>query len=78
MIIFNGLLYTTFYVAGVEEEIHDRSKRYYGSVLSYSMTIAFVGGAFLVFLYLWIRGSLGIDEEAKEQMMMNYDEGGNG
>lgn len=46
----------------------------YGSFLSYSLTIAFVGGAFLVFLYLWSKGRLGIDEDAKEQMMNQSEE----
>lgn len=41
----------------------------YGNILHYSLTIAFVGSAFIVFLYLWKTGRLGMDEEAKLQMM---------
>ncbi len=45
-----------------------------GSVLSYGMTIAFAGSAFLIFIYLWKRGSLGIDEEASLEMMKQHEE----
>lgn len=46
----------------------------YGSLLSYSMTIAFAGGAFLIFLYLWSKGRLGLDEDAKSQMMQQRED----
>ena len=46
----------------------------YGSILSYSLTVAFAGGAFLIFIYLWKKGRLGIDEEAKDQMMREQEE----
>jgi hypothetical protein len=46
----------------------------YGSLLSYSLTIVFAGGAFLIFLYLWSKGRLGLDEEAKDQMMKQQEE----
>ncbi len=41
----------------------------YGSVLHYSLIIAFVGSAFLIFLYLWRKGRLDMDETPKEIMM---------
>jgi len=46
----------------------------YGSVLHYSLTIALVGSAFLLFLYLWGKGRLDMDEGPKFQMMQG-DEG---
>jgi hypothetical protein len=45
-----------------------------GSVLSYAMTVAFAGSAFFVFLYLWKKGSLGIDEDASLEMMKQQEE----
>lgn len=42
-----------------------------GHLLHYSLVIFLVGSAFLVFLYLWKRDKLGLDEEAKNQMMEN-------
>jgi len=41
----------------------------YGSLLHYGLVIAFVGSAFLVFLYLWRKGRLDMDEGPKYQMM---------
>lgn len=41
----------------------------YGSILNYSLTIAIVGSALLVFIYLWSKGRLDMDEEPKLQMM---------
>lgn len=41
----------------------------YGNILHYALTVAFVGSAFLIFLYLWKNNKLGIDEEAKYNMM---------
>lgn len=46
----------------------------YGGVLSYALTIFFAGGAFIIFLYLWSQGRLGIDEEAKDQMMQQQED----
>lgn len=43
----------------------------YGSLLHWGLTIAFVGSAFLIFIYRWYRGSLDMDEEPKMQMMSN-------
>lgn len=45
----------------------------YGQVLHYSLTIAFVGSAFLIFLYMWYKGRLDMDEEPKLQMMLDND-----
>ena len=44
-----------------------------GSVFHYAMILAMVGGAFLIFLSLWRKGRLDMDEEPKIQMM-NDDE----
>lgn len=41
----------------------------YGSTLHYALVIAFVGSAFILFLYLWKKGKLDMDEEPKYQMM---------
>lgn len=41
----------------------------YGSVLGYGMTIAYVGSAFLIFIYFFRKGTLGLDEEASYTMM---------
>lgn len=46
----------------------------YGLVVDYAMIFAFVGGAFLIFLYLWKKGRLDMDEEPKHQMMQKEDE----
>jgi len=41
----------------------------YGSVFHYSFVIAFVSSAFVVFVYLWRKKKLDMDEEPKYQMM---------
>lgn len=41
----------------------------YGTFLTYGMTISFVGSAFILFLYLWWKERLDMDEEAKFEMM---------
>ncbi|MDP1879672.1 MAG: hypothetical protein Q8K60_01870 [Parachlamydiaceae bacterium] len=41
----------------------------YGSVLHYAFVISFAGNAFLIFIYLWCKNKLNMDEEAKFQMM---------
>jgi hypothetical protein len=46
----------------------------YGSILHYSLTIAFVGSAFLYFIHLWAHGRLDMDEGPKHQMMENESE----
>lgn len=45
----------------------------YGSVFHYSFVIAFVGSAFMIFLYLWKKKRLDMDEEPKFQMMRDED-----
>lgn len=40
-----------------------------GSFTHYSLVIAFVGAAFIIFLYLWKKGKLDMDEEPKITMM---------
>ncbi|MCH9626891.1 MAG: hypothetical protein S4CHLAM2_05220 [Chlamydiales bacterium] len=40
----------------------------YGFVLHYSLLFAFFGSAFTVFLYLWRKKRLDMDEEAKYSM----------
>lgn len=46
----------------------------YGSTLHYGLIIAFVGSAFLIFLYLWRKGKLDMDEEPKFQMMQENED----
>jgi len=46
----------------------------YGSVLYYSFTIAYVGSAFLIFIYLYRKGKLDMDEGPKNQMMQSENE----
>lgn len=41
----------------------------FGSLLHYSLIILFMGGALLIFLYLWRKGRLDMDEEPKYEMM---------
>ena len=45
-----------------------------GSILYYSLTIAYVGSAFLVFIYLYSKGKLDMDEGPKNQMMESEKE----
>lgn len=46
----------------------------YGAVLHYSLLIALVGSTFLIFVYLWCKGRLDMDEGAKERMMKGDDQ----
>ena len=46
----------------------------YGSIMSYALTIFFAAGAFMIFVYLWMKGRLDLDEDAKEQMMRHREE----
>lgn len=48
----------------------------FGSVFHYSLVIAFVGSAFLIFLYLWRKKLLDMDEEPKFQMMREEENQG--
>lgn len=41
----------------------------YGMLLHYAMTIVLVGGALIVFVQLWRKGRLDMDESPKIQMM---------
>lgn len=45
----------------------------YGALLHYSLIIASVSSTFLIFLHLWRKGKLDMDEEPKEQMMYKDD-----
>lgn len=49
----------------------------YGGMLNYVLAIFFMGSALLIFLYLWKKGRLDMDEEPKNQMMED-DEDTNG
>jgi hypothetical protein len=46
----------------------------YGSMLHYMLVIAFVGSAFMIFIYLWHKGRLDMDEEPKLQMMRDDED----
>lgn len=46
----------------------------YGSIMHYALVIAFVGSAFIVFLYCWHKGRLDMDEEPKYQMMQSDEQ----
>jgi hypothetical protein len=46
----------------------------YGTFLNYSITLFYMGGALIVFFYLWHSGRLDMDEVAKLQMMKRVDE----
>lgn len=45
----------------------------YGYIFHYSLLVAIVGSTFLIFLYLWSKGRLDMDETAKDQMMKGDD-----
>ncbi len=45
----------------------------YGSLLHYCLVIAFVGSAFIIFVYLWKEKRLDMDEEPKFQMMQEEE-----
>lgn len=45
-----------------------------GSILHYGLVIAFVGSAFILFVYFWKKGRLDMDEEPKFQMMESDQE----
>lgn len=46
----------------------------YGYVLHYSLIVAIVGSAFFLFLYLWYKGRLDMDEEPAIRMLQASDE----
>lgn len=41
----------------------------YGTFLTYALTASFAGSAFMMFIYLWWKGRLDMDEEPKLEMM---------
>ena len=41
----------------------------YGSIFYWAFTIAFCGSALLLFLYLWRKGRLDMDQEPAERML---------
>ena len=45
----------------------------YGSIFHYAFVIAFVAGAFLIFIYLWRKRRLDMDEDPKFQMMQDEE-----
>jgi hypothetical protein len=46
----------------------------YGNFLHYGLVITLVGSAFFIFLYLWKKKRLDMDEEPKFQMMQDEGE----
>jgi hypothetical protein len=48
----------------------------YGSLMHYMLVMAFVGSAFLAFLYFWRKGKLDMDEGPKYQMMQPDEQEG--
>ena len=49
----------------------------YGNFFHYALVISLVSSAFLIFLYLWRKKRLDMDEEPKFQMMQDeeFDQG---
>ncbi len=45
-----------------------------GTWVHYAFVLAFVGSAFLVFLYLWRKNRLDMDEEPKIKMMQDEND----
>lgn len=48
----------------------------HGSIIHYSMVICMVGTAFFIFLYLWRKGRLDMDEGPKYKMMEDEENHG--
>lgn len=48
----------------------------YGSLLHYSLIIAFAGSTLLLFCYFWRKGRLDMDEEPKLQMLLDEENDG--
>jgi hypothetical protein len=46
----------------------------YGYVLHYALIIWIVASAFFLFVYLWLKGRLDMDQEPAIQMMLASDE----
>jgi uncharacterized membrane protein len=49
-----------------------------GTLVHYGFVLALVGSAFLIFLYLWRKNKLDMDEEPKHKMMNDQDHEGGG
>lgn len=45
-----------------------------GNFVHYAFIMAFVGSAFFIFLYLWKKGKLDMDEEPKVRMMKDDED----
>jgi hypothetical protein len=45
----------------------------YGHIFHYSFVIAFAGGAFLIFISLWRKKRLDMDESPKYQMLQDEE-----
>jgi hypothetical protein len=46
----------------------------YGSILNYAFLFALFGSTLLVFIYLWRKGLLGMDEGPKYDMMKSDED----
>ena len=46
----------------------------YGSLFHYAFVVAFVGSAFMIFIYVWWKGMLNMDEGPKFQMLDEKEE----
>ncbi len=46
----------------------------YGGLLHFTFAAAFFGGALLIFIYLWRKGQLDMDETPAERMLEDDDE----
>jgi len=46
----------------------------YGAYFHYGLIILLVGSAFILFVYLWYKGRLDMDEEPKWEMMRMDEE----
>lgn len=46
----------------------------YGMVLHYGLIVFVVGSAFLLFIYLWYKGRLDMDQEPANRMVKMSDE----
>lgn len=44
-----------------------------GAILTFALLSALVGSTFIIFVYLWRKGRLDMDEGASEQMMKGDD-----
>lgn len=63
-----------FFVAEILNPEMIDQRGVYGSIFEYAVTILFMGGAILAFLYFWRKGRLDMDEDPKIQMMKDDEE----